>query len=190
MGRDRTERRKRSASGLGRFVALPHVVIDSPAYRSLSFRARALLVDVARQYDGKNNGSLACTPKYLRPLGWRSNDGITKGLHELLERRLLVETRKGRFPSTAAWYALNWHPLDVLAGLDIDPSQYRTGAYLDDSIIPATGTRKRRVVPATGTRAANVVPTTGTVEPKKRPAPIPVAGEYLDQCHLPERESA
>lgn len=188
MGKDRNEQRKKSASGLGRFVALPHVVLDSPAYRSLSFRARALLIDVARQYSGKNNGALVCTPKYLRPLGWLSNYHITGGLHELLATRLLIETRKGRFPSTAAWFALNWRALDVREGLDIDPKNYETGDYLRNPVIPTTGTTKRRIVPATGIRAPNVVPAIGTVEPKKRPAPIPIAGEYLERSHISVQE--
>lgn len=41
-----------------RFMALPHVVLDSPAYLALSFSARALLVDIGRQYSGGNNGRL------------------------------------------------------------------------------------------------------------------------------------
>lgn len=62
----RSNYRKRSAINAkgrnehrtGRFVRLPHEVLNSNAYRALSPNARALLVEIASLYNGKNNGSL------------------------------------------------------------------------------------------------------------------------------------
>ena len=112
-----------------RFLALPHVVIDSPSYQSLGFAARALLIDIARQYTGTNNGRLVACAKAMRPRGWNSNGTITRALVELKETGLLIETRMGMRPNRAAWFALGWVSLDETSGLDIDPRTYRTGQY-------------------------------------------------------------
>jgi len=98
---------------------LPHVVIDSPSYRELGHPARALLIDIARQYTGSNNGRLVACAKYLRPLGWRSNDTITRALVQLKGAQLLIETRLGMKPNRAAWFALGWYSLDNVSGMDI-----------------------------------------------------------------------
>ena len=45
----------------GSFIALPWSVVDSPKYKTLSSTAKALLIDLARQYRGLNNGSLVAS---------------------------------------------------------------------------------------------------------------------------------
>lgn len=109
----------------GQFVALPYVVIKSAAYRSLNSYARALLIDIAIQYNSRNNGKLVACMKYLRPLGWKSSDTVSMAKRQLLGSGLLIETRKGRFPNTPAWYMLAWHDIDVSEGLDCAPDHYR-----------------------------------------------------------------
>lgn len=182
MARDRTERRKKSASGIGRFLALPHSVIDSPAYRALPHPARSLLVDVARQFSGRNNGALVATPRYLQPLGWKSHDTVARALRQLLDARLLVETRKGRFPNTPAWYALGWLVLDIRDGLDIDPSTYRKDAYSGAPLIPSHGARTMPVAPSHGERAPTLTPPHGAIRPQIDPALAPSHGKYLHQA--------
>ena len=139
------------------FVALPVVVLESPGYRAASHVARALLVDIAMQYSGHNNGRLVACTKYLQPLGWRSNDTVVRGRRELLDLGLLVETRKGGFPNTATWYALAWQALDVTEGLDINPKLYRTGAYRvapaqNAPLVPSGGAGRTAIAPAGGAR--------------------------------------
>ena len=51
------ERERRDGSG---FIALPFIVTDSPGYRRASHTARSLLVDLARAFTGRNNGSSSC----------------------------------------------------------------------------------------------------------------------------------
>ncbi len=113
----------------GGFVALPFVVIDSPSYQALGFAARALLIDIARQHTGSNNGRLVACAKYLAPKGWNSNGTVSRALKELQAAGLLVQTRLGMKPNRAAWFALGWQSLDETSGLDIDPRTYRTGQY-------------------------------------------------------------
>jgi hypothetical protein len=128
-------------------LTLPHLVLDSPAYRGLSHTARSLLVDIARQMDGRNNGALVACPKYLVPLGWRSNDTVSRCLKELVAARLLLRTRQGSRPNRAAWYALTWQALGrsiQTSELDIDPSEYRTGGYKNASPTPSDGAESVR----------------------------------------------
>ncbi len=47
----------------GQFVAIPHMVLDSLAYRQLGYASRAMLVDLARQYSGTNNGRIVACKK-------------------------------------------------------------------------------------------------------------------------------
>ena len=49
-------------------------------YRALGYPARALLIDIARQYTGSNNGRLVACARYLKPLGWNSNDTVSRAL--------------------------------------------------------------------------------------------------------------
>lgn len=122
-----------------RYVALPHVVIDSPSYRALGYAARALLLDIARQYTGSNNGRLVACAKYLKPMGWRSHDTVSRALMEVKDAGLLIETRMGMRPNRAAWFALGWYALDVTDGIDLDPKTYRTGQYKIAALIPKAG---------------------------------------------------
>src|SRR4051812_40495803 len=102
----------KGSGGLGRFVALPHSVLDCPGYRGLTVYAKALLVDVARQYAGGNNGSLLCSRRKMAEYGWKSVDTLTKALSELLAANLLFRTVQGQRPNKASWYALTWQSLD------------------------------------------------------------------------------
>jgi hypothetical protein len=122
-----------------RYMALPHVVIDSPSYRALGYAARALLIDIARQYTGSNNGRLVACTKYLKPMGWNSHGTISRALAEIKEAGLLIETRMGMRPNRAAWFALGWYALDVTDGIDLDPKSYRTGQYKIATLIPIAG---------------------------------------------------
>jgi hypothetical protein len=172
------------------FLALPMVVLESPAWRAASHVARSLLVDIAMQHNGHNNGCLVACAKYLQPLGWRSNDTIVRARRELLELGLLEETRKGARPNRAAWYALTWQALDVTDGLEINPKLYRTGAYREArgqiaGLVPAGGAAKVRIAPSGGARPANVAPAGGAVRPALCALPTPSGGAYLETPSAP-----
>lgn len=123
-------KRKSKARDGSRFLALPYTVLDSPSYLALGFSARALLLDIARQFNGSNNGKLVICDKALKPRGWNSKDTIYRARAELLNAGLLMETRKGQKPNKASWYALTWHPLDWMPDMDIGRSGFVRGAYL------------------------------------------------------------
>ena len=113
-----------------RFVALPCVLLASPAYIGLSFSARALLVDMAFQYSGSNNGKIVICEKATRPRGWASSATIHKAKRELLEAGFLCETRKGHKPNKASWFALTWQTLDWSPEMDSQRAGCTRSAYL------------------------------------------------------------
>ena len=145
-----------------RFLALPHVVLDSPAYRALSHTARSLLIDIARQHTSMNNGKLTASAKYLRLLGWTSNDTINRAKAELLKCGLLIETRKGARPNKAAWYMLAGCDLDIADGMDSEPATYRgmrrgyqragDGPLQGDNLAPSRGVAASGIAPSAGIR--------------------------------------
>jgi hypothetical protein len=146
-----------------RYIALPHVVIDSPSYRALGHPSCALLIDIARQYTGTNNGKLVACAKYLKPMGWKSNDTVTRALAELKEHKLLIETRMGMRPNRAAWFALGWYSLDSVDGMDIDPRTYRTGGYKIAPLIPFDGVERVRTAPRNGVSTRPTTPPDGSM---------------------------
>lgn len=126
----RRSRRPRDDRDGTQFLALPLVVIRSAKWRALSYAARALLVDVAAQYSGANNGNLCASLMVLRPLGWRSQTTVTRAVHELVRTGFLQVARYGS-RHRCALYALTWRGLDVGPHVEeITPATFRRGAYL------------------------------------------------------------
>ena len=109
----------------GRFMGIPHIVLENPDYYNLSTKSKALLIEIAYQYNGKNNGDMTVARKILKARGWNRNATITSAIKELMTANLIVRTREGFFQnpsSRCALYALSWHPIDVCDGKDLDVS--------------------------------------------------------------------
>lgn len=131
MGRAKHRKSNRVPGG---FVALPWDVLDSPAYRSLSHTARSLLLEVARQFHGDDNGRMLLSDRHLAARGWRSPGVIHRAKRELLEAGFIFETVKGMRPNKASWYAVTWLSLDKLDGFDPGTTAaFERGAYRQKS---------------------------------------------------------
>ncbi|NUZ07603.1 hypothetical protein [Piscinibacter koreensis] len=182
MGQDKAARKSKGAGrDPGGFVALPWSVLDSDAYRNLSANARALLLEVARQFHHDDNGRMILTRDYMATRGWNSSDMLVKAKRELLENKLIFETVKGRRPNKASWYALTWYSLDKIPGFDPNVEvDFKRGAYRD--VKPkATGVLS---VPLHGTRTYSIAPPHGT----EGPSPVPPHGAMRAQnghCSVP-----
>ena len=113
----------------GSFATIPHVVLDSVAYQTLSTKGKALLVDFARQVTGRNNGSLACTWDKMKARGWKSEMTLLRAKEELVAHNLIAETRKGGFPHSASLYGVTWLALEESARLDITAASFPRGSY-------------------------------------------------------------
>lgn len=118
------------------FVALPYSVLNSPLFLALSPHAVKLLIDVAAQYRGDNNGDLSLAWKTMKPRGWRSEATLHKAKRELLDGGFLFEARKGRRPNVCSLFALTWRTLDQNDKFDpgakagFTPNEYRFKAPL------------------------------------------------------------
>lgn len=120
---------KRDGSG-GAVMLIPHVVLCSEAFLTLSGNAVKLLIDIAQQYNVKNNGALLCSWRYMsEKRGWKSPDTLNRSRAELLDHQLICQTVQGRMPNKASWYAVTWAALDKLDGLEIEPSGFPRSAY-------------------------------------------------------------
>lgn len=99
----------------GTFLRLSTEVLDSEAFLSLTFKARALLLDIGAQFRGGNNGDLAAPWSWMSKRGWKSKDTLHRALIELLAAGLIEQTRQGGLHCPSL-YALTWLPIDECGG--------------------------------------------------------------------------
>jgi hypothetical protein len=93
--------------------------LDDTIYITLPDPAKALLLDIARQYNGSNNGDLSATLTTLNQRGWTSNSKLRRALAILLDSELIILTRQGG-RHQCHLYALSWESIDDCKGkLDI-----------------------------------------------------------------------
>lgn len=102
------------------YAAIEHRVIDSPAYASLTFSARSLLVLLTRQLTIDNNGHLQATYSYMRRFGFDSERTISRCVKELVATGLICRTRCGGYQQGASQYAVTWLPVKNRQGLFLD----------------------------------------------------------------------
>jgi hypothetical protein len=114
----------------GRYFALPHNVLDSDAWKRTSPPARALLLELCRQHTGANNGALHLARAWVEKRGWSRPATVRKLSDELLQNRLLIQTRHGGLNNGAHQYALTWLPITNFVGIDLTSREYAPGQYL------------------------------------------------------------
>lgn len=91
-----------------RYAAIEHRVIDSPAYADLTFSARSLLVQIARQVTvPNNNGHLQATFTYMKLFGFSVNT-LSRATHELITHGFIYKTKSGGFHQGTAQFAVTW----------------------------------------------------------------------------------
>ena len=121
--------RNRKTKILGSFLAMPIALLNCPSYRDLSHKAKALLMDIGSQYNGKNNGDLCTAWKIMSARGWKSEQTLQAAKKELLEAGFISETRKGRRPNVCSLYGITWRPLNPSDKFDIKPFAFPVGAW-------------------------------------------------------------
>lgn len=141
----------------GFYAAMPIAVLDSAAFMGASYPAKALLLDVARQHNGTNNGHLHLCFSWLSKRGWKSRDVIQRAKDDLIARGLLVKTKQGGLNMGASWYAITWLKISNFVGLDIQHRDYHPGAWSFMDCQPEKNKTQLR-------RAGQSVPSHGTVQ--------------------------
>ena len=103
----------------GSFLRLPHHVLQHETFRTLSPKATKLLVVIAAQYRGSNNGDLCAAFSLMKNRGWNSCDQLDKAKKELVAKDVIRVARQGGL-NKCNLYALTWFPIDECKGkLDI-----------------------------------------------------------------------
>lgn len=86
-----------------RFVRLPHKLLMSAAYRSLSVVARALLVELTMLDWGENNGSIYLSLRDATDrLGLSDHHSVSAAFDELIDRGFVRCTKEAHFSVKAA----------------------------------------------------------------------------------------
>ncbi|ARV17769.1 hypothetical protein AEP_00810 [Curvibacter sp. AEP1-3] len=189
MANGRNPKRKGHDSGrdAGGFFALPWTVLDCPAFSRLSHPAKALLMELGRQFVRDNNGRLLLSRAHLAKRGWSSNDTINRAKAELLASGFIFETVKGHRPNKASWYAVTWRALDRIPGYDPGAVElFRRSAYQDNqplrnaSLTPASGQGKRITAPTGGLGRLATTPASGAIRGSFAALSAPPHGHHLD----------
>ncbi|WP_295400906.1 hypothetical protein [uncultured Thiocystis sp.] len=112
--KDRGRVKGRATSGS--FTALPHSVFRASGERpapvaNLHPSARAFLVDICQQLNGRNNGNLAASPSVMSAYGWTTGSGINSAVVELVAFGYLVQTRQGG-RNRCSLYGVTWRGID------------------------------------------------------------------------------
>lgn len=114
--------------GGGRVLALPYRLLISDAFDNLSPKAVTVLIKLARNYNGRNNGDLSCTATMMakgRPMDAKT---LASALFELIDAGLIVRTRESRKGgreqgmARCALYALTWAAIDECPGKELELS--------------------------------------------------------------------
>jgi hypothetical protein len=114
--------RHKGRATTGRFLMLPHRVLKSSEFASLSPRAVKLLIETASRFNGQNNGDLSATFSELSKRGWRSAATLDKAKKELVKKKWLILTRQGG-RNKCSLFAVSWLPVDECNGKIEYPSE-------------------------------------------------------------------
>ena len=88
---------KGRSKGDGRFVALPHFMLETPAWRTLDPYGRAAYVELAQLYRGDNNGYLDMAVRRLAERMGVGKNVANRALQALVERGLIEPTEVSGF---------------------------------------------------------------------------------------------
>lgn len=134
---------KRRTSGK-HFAQIPVEVLVSDACRTLPSYAIRVLVAIAAQYRGNNNGDLALTWTIGQEFGINSKKQLVASLGTLQLRGLIQKTRQGgKKPLGPCLYAITWQPINDLNG-KIDSGPTTAAANTWASWTPPPGCSERQ----------------------------------------------
>ena len=122
-------KREKGRTTIGKFFLIPHVVLESSSFTNLSPRAVKLFLDVALQYNGRNNGDFTVAWSVMEKRGWSSKGTLGKAVRDLVDADLILKTRTGRFMNPGArcdLYAFTWLAINECPGKDLEVAPTNT----------------------------------------------------------------
>ena len=117
--------------GTGQYMAIPYAVLEHENYIRMSASAKALLIDIFVQFNGKNNGKLICSWHYMRcKRGWRSQQTLNLAKAELVHYGFVLCTEQGGLGAYSR-YGITWLRIDEAK----DISVFNT--YVTTKVVPS-----------------------------------------------------
>ena len=129
MGRKKKDNRWADIDG-GSAFTIPYTLLRHPNFIRLSAFGNKLIMDLARQYSGFNNGYLCSSWALMREAGWKSEDTVRGAMQEL-EHYLLIERTQQGGRNRPNLHALTWRRIDQKANhpLDVSPTTKPSDAW-------------------------------------------------------------
>lgn len=110
------------------FIMIDSKILNSSAYKDLSYSARSVLVEVLNFFTGSNNGRIWISPSVLSDRGFSKNTA-TRAYKELITHGFIYMTRRGgNQRGGCSWFALTWHDIKKVDGQYLD--NFCRDAYL------------------------------------------------------------
>jgi len=113
------EKKRAKLTGKGgdrRFLALPDHLTKSERWGNLSAHATKVIIELARQYNGKNNGDFSAPWSRVRRRGWKSKSTLWDAIREAQEAGFIKVTRQGGRHRVCTLYGITWKPIDECDG--------------------------------------------------------------------------
>ena len=118
--------KKKKFKGCDNFASVPRYVIDTKAFKSLRGSSIKLLLLLASQYKGKNNGDLIITHSFYKTF-FKSSQTMYAARDELEQKGFIATNAYGGMSyggyKVPSLYALLWLPVDDF--YDLTKNQYR-----------------------------------------------------------------
>ena len=97
-------------------------MLKSEQWAQLSPFGKALMLDLAVQYNGSNNGDLCAAWSLMRKRGWKSPATLSRALRELKERGWAEVCRQGGRNRPSLYSLTIWGINDCGGKLDVSPN--------------------------------------------------------------------
>ena len=111
-------RKKVKQQGKGKmhsYLGLPHYMLRSEQFGKLRGNSIKLLIELAKEFKGNNNGDLSCSFTVLQKRGWKSSATLAAAKKELEKGGWIICTRAGG-SHRCSLYAVTWLPIDECRG--------------------------------------------------------------------------
>lgn len=118
----RKRARHKGRKSNGSFLMLGHDLIRSSEFADLSPYAVKLLLEIASNFNGKNNGDLSAAYSILSKRGWKSSGTLAKTKKELVAKGWLITTRQGG-RNRCSLFAVSWLPVDECGNKHDHPTE-------------------------------------------------------------------
>lgn len=107
--------KQKGRGGSAPFLAIPRDILRSSEFGQLEPWPLKLLLELAMQFRGFNNGDFSATFKTLKPRGWNSSGTLSDAAKDLQRSGFIVKTRQGG-KNRCNLYAVTWWPINDCDG--------------------------------------------------------------------------